>query len=465
MSFKRKPPSTETSGEHDDESVLPGKPTMKRLKSETALENMSDDVVEELKLIASIPPIKRLHSGRQIDTPVNKVVFWAQDRKTWHLDYPEMTQLQKDAFVQAAELRGEEFCPGGSPLWKLAMKYFAPTNAQGASQVRGVPTMRRNEQMLEDDPMEFPPTAAAEPTAAASVRYDSLPPTQNPDGQIVVPVQAADASERAIALLESTADSVIQGISLPVTNSLLSFGRGPENTRVFEPPTESRVPKYAFKILLWKEGYDPSKDPAKTTPPWQQGDLTPSEAESYFFWICTKATVGIQINGYQLASSDPRNPGGPSQFWVRLHDKDELVIWGGSDTDNHTKLVFRSFWGGSSKPRSSESRGFETAPRELVPKLNDACQLTERRLRDTRDKETSKNEATLDHAYRLRLVERERERSRVFDKKRQEAVETLRQAQAARRGSPASVASTGHFRMNYGGSSVSPDKRGPHSVR
>ncbi|KAK0389575.1 hypothetical protein NLU13_3150 [Sarocladium strictum] len=464
ISFKRKPPSAETSGEHDDESMLPGKPTMKRLKSETALENMPDDVLEELKLIASIPPIKRLHSGRQIDTPVNKVVFWAQDRKTWHLDYPEMTQLQKDAFVQAAEQRGEEFCPGGSSLWKLAMKYFAPTNTRGGNQARGVPAMRRNEQMLEDD--HFPPTAAAlEPTAATSVLYDSLPPTQNPDSQIVVPIRAVKSSQRAIALLESAADSVVQGISLPVTTSLISFGRGPDNIEVFQPATESRVPKYAFKILLWREGYDPSRDPAKVTPPWQQTDLTSSEADLYSFWICTKATVGIQINGYQLASSDHKNHGGPSQFWARLHDMDELVIWGGSDTENHTKLLFRCFWGGSSRPRSNGGRGFETAPRDIVQKLNDACQQTERRLRDTRDKEDLKNEAAKDHTFRLQFVERERERSRAFDKKRQEAVELLRQAQAARRGSPASVASTGHFRMNYGASSVSPDKRGAHSLR
>lgn len=466
MSFKRKPPSTETSGEHDDENLTPGKPTMKRLKSETTLESMSDDVLEELKLIASIPPIKRLHSGRQIDSAVNKVVFWAQDRKTWHLDYPEMTQLQKDAFVQAAERRGEEFCPGGSPLWKLAMKYFAPMTTHEASQGRGVPTMRRNEQMLEDESMLFPPTAAAtEPAAPSALAYDSLPPTQNPDGQIVVPVQAVESSQRAIALLESTPDSVIQGVSLPVTNSLISFGRGQENTQVFEPPTESRVPKYAFKILLWKDGYDPSKDPTKVTPPWQQATIGADEADQYSFWICTKATVGIQINGYQLASSDNRNHAGPSQFWARLHDRDELVIWGAHDTDNHTKLVFRCFWGGSSQPRPAQYRGFETASKDVLQKLNDACQLTERRMRDTREKDSLKNEATKDHVFRNGLVERERERSRAFDKKRQEAVELLKQAQFARRGSPASVTSTGHFRTPHGASSVSQDRRGVHSIR
>jgi hypothetical protein len=439
LSFKRKPPSTETSGEHDD-NTPPEKPTMKRLKSDTALESMSDEVLDELRLIASVPPIKRLNSGRQIDAPVNKVVFWTQDRKTWHLEYPEMTQLQKDAFVQAAKLRGEDFQPGGSPLWELAMKHFAPANLNLAGQTRSVPNMRRNEQMLEDDLLEFPPTAAAVDTnVATSISQNSLPPTQDSDSQIIVPIHTAASTQQAIALLESTPDSIIQGISLPVTASHLSFGRGPENTSVFKPPSESRVPKYAFKILLWREGYDPSKDPAKVVPPWLQDQDAAGGNETYYFWICTKATVGIQVNGYQLASSDHKNHNGPSQFWARLHDQDELVIWGGSGTENRTKLVFRCFWGGSSRPRAPEGRGFETAPPHIVQKLNDACQLTERRMRETRDKESLKNEATKDHSWRLRFVDTERKKSLAFEEKRKQAIRLLRQVQVARRGSPASV--------------------------
>jgi hypothetical protein len=35
-----------------------------------------------------------------------------------------MTQKQYDAFSSAAEARGEQFVPGATLLWKLAMKYF-----------------------------------------------------------------------------------------------------------------------------------------------------------------------------------------------------------------------------------------------------------------------------------------------------------------------------------------------------
>lgn len=475
ISFKRKPPSTDTSGEFD-ENTAPGHPTMKRLKSETALESMPENMLEELRLIASVPEVKRLTSGRQIDSPVPKVIFWEQDRLTWHLNYPEMTQLQSDAFTQAARYRGEEFRPGRSPLWDLAMKYFAPSNQAGASQGRPTPTMRRSEGTLVEYTASPPPTAAAgeaSTSAAPPADADSLPDTQNPDRQIVVPVRPPESSQRAIALLESSPDSVVPGISLPVVDSLISFGRGPDNTQIFEPSTESRVPKYAFKILLWKDdGYDPSKDPAKVTPPWQDATNSP-HADSYSFWISTKATVGIQINGYHIASSEPKVPLGGSRFWARLHDKDEVEIWGGAASE-HTKLIFRCFWGGSSQPRDPMFPGLDIATPDLTQKLNTACQRTERRVRDSREKEVRQHQAREEHAQRHKLVEREREKSRIFEQKRREAVEILAQAQsqAGRRGSPAVVSSTGQLsttqhqpHFSRGLSRAGSDKNGTQSIR
>ncbi|KAH8176090.1 protein kinase domain-containing protein [Sarocladium implicatum] len=475
MSFKRKPPSTDTSGEFEENLAL-SKPTMKRLKSETALDSMPEDMLEELRLIASVPAVKRLTSGRQIDSPVPKVIFWEQDRLTWHLNYPEMTQLQSDAFKQAAKIRGEEFKPGRSPLWGLAMKYFPPSNPGTPSQSRPTPTMRRNEGMLIDGASP-PPTAAAGEAliaGAQSVEDDSLPDTQNPDNQIVVPIQTPESSQRAIAILESSADSVVPGISLPVVDSLISFGRGPDNTQTFEPSSESRVPKYAFKIVLWKDddSYDPSKDPSKVPPPWQDTNSS-LESDSYSFWVSTKATVGIQINGYHIASSEPKNPLGASRFWARLHDKDELEIWGGAASD-HTKLIFRCFWGGSTRPRDPAFPGLEIATPDLAHKLNTACQRTERRLRDSREKEVRQNQARQELAHRYSLVERERERSRIFEEKRREAVEILAQAQSqsARRGSPAVLSSTGQLsraqhQPHYarGLSRADSDKYDAHSIR
>ena len=80
---------------------------------------------KEESLLAQVPPIRPL-TDRLIDEPAPKSFFWdPRHKKSWHLRYPEMTQLQLDAFFSAAEAR-EEFTPGGTPLWALAMKYFPP---------------------------------------------------------------------------------------------------------------------------------------------------------------------------------------------------------------------------------------------------------------------------------------------------------------------------------------------------
>lgn len=332
MSSKRKSPSHETSDEFG-ESTPPGKP-IKRLRSDG-----DDDVAKDVgkfKLLACVPQIKRLSSGRQIDSPVSKMTFWEQDRRTWHLQYPEMTQLQYDA-SQAARCRGEEFGPGKTPLWDLAMKYFSPSRASwdpdGSAAPGGPPTPgpKRDDANMNDDSLDFPSTAPP-------VDADPGRQMQHPDTHIVVPDAA---SSRALAVLESHVESCIQGISFAVTDSFALFGRGLDNTEVFGDRMELRIPKYAFKLILWNDGYDSAKDPSKAPHPWQRAS-SPDD-DTYHFWMSTKATLGVRINGYTLASSDAKKPGGPSQHWTRVHDGD-VMVWGGQDPENQTKLVLCCLW-------------------------------------------------------------------------------------------------------------------------
>lgn len=426
-SSKRKPASHEISDEFD-ENTPPGKSTLKRLKSDGDDDN-TEDVVREFQLLARIPQIKRLGSGRQVDSPVNKITFWEQDRTTWHLQYPEMTQLQYDAFSQAARDRGEELGPGKTPLWDLAMKYFPPGLGTSGLDAVTTPGMTRGDRSLADDFLDIPSTAAP-----AEARHG--PQSTLPDTQIVVPVQVDPTSSRAIAVVESLPESCVQGISFPITDSLSSFGRGPENTEVFKERMEPRVPKYAFKIMLWKEGYDPSKDPSKMKHPWQTASCV--DEEPYHFWISTKATLGIRINGYTLASSDAKHPSASSHYWTKVHDGDSLMIWGGQDPVNQTKLIFRCFWGGSSKPRAEDRRQLELASPALAQKLDAACHKTERRIREAAEKRRRLREAESEHRERLRQVERERERSYAFERRRLEAVDYLTAGQrlGSRRASP-----------------------------
>lgn len=432
-SSKRKPPSHDTSEEYD-ENTPPGKPIIKRLKSEGNLEEPSREVLEEFRLLARMPQVTRLDSGRQIDYPVSKMVWWQQDKKTWHTRYPEMTQRQHDAFRQAATEGGEIFGPGKTPLWDLAMKYFAPSpepeGRNGHSNKSPPIGLRRDDSKMVEDTVEFPPTAAP-------VDSSSMPDTCPPDTKIVVPVQEDMSANRAVALVDTDASSCVQGISFPITDSLVSFGRGPENTESFKDKQEPRIPKYAFKLMLWRDGYDPSKHSSKGDQPWCRGE-SPEDAQ-YHFWISTKATLGIKINGYNLASSDSKNPTGPSQYWAKVYDGDSLMIWGGQDPKNQTRLTFRCFWGASRHPRPADRQQLELASSQTAAKLDSICQRTERRIRDTMEKKRRSDEANADQ--RLRQVERERERSRLFEQKRVEAVEFLAAKQLiSRKGSPANGA-------------------------
>lgn len=434
-SSKRKPHSSFETSDDFDENTPPGKPFIKRLKSEGNIDDLTDEMIEEYKLLARVPQVRRLGSGRQVDRPVHKETYWAPDKKTWHLNYPEMTQLQLDAFSQAAREAGEDFSPGNTRYWNLAMKYFPPTTEstrQGGNTLTAVPGW--NGRKADDDTAEFPSTAAPAET-------DSIPDTLPPEPQIVVPLQFDMASNRAIGMLGSDPNSCIQGISFPITDSLVSFGRKDDNTEVFLPSSEPRVPKYAFKMMMWKEGYDPAKDPSKVPHPWLRESS--DDHDSYYFWISTKATLGIKINGYLLASANSKSPFGPSLHWAKIYDGDSLIVWGSDDINNQTRLTFRCFWGGSSKSRG-ENQHLELANPALAQKLDGSCQRTERRIREGLERRRKLSETKAEHAIREKSAERERERSRAFEQKRREAVDFLaaRQSLLSRRASPASMPPT-----------------------
>lgn len=437
-SSKRKPPSQDTSDEFE-QSTPRGKPTMKRLKSEGNIEDLANEVIEEYQLLIQVPPAGKPSSGRQIDQPYNKTCFWEQDKKTWHFNYPELTHLQHKAFVQAAEARGEEFAPGRTPLWDLAMKYFSPVSKAG-TQISETRRGSRTPQGTADDAVEFPPTAA--------VSEDSQIPDTMPTAhtQIVVPVQEPDPNKRLVGVIESHPDSCISGITIPITDTLVSFGRGPANTEPFANIYESRVPKYAFKILLWKDDdtFDPSKDLSKAPPPWLRDSGDPNE---YSFYISTKASVGININGYQLASSDAKNHSGPSQHWVRVYNGDTLTIWGSGDRNSkQTRLNFQCFWGASAQERG-ENKTLELAPKPLAQKLDAACQRAEKRIKDAKEKKKREDAISADLQERAENIDRERARSQAFEMKRQEAIAYLgaRNTPLARMASTTSAPLTSHF--------------------
>ncbi|KOS19418.1 Serine/threonine-protein kinase RAD53 [Escovopsis weberi] len=407
---KRKPQSSFESSDEFEFAAPSEEPAIKRLKSDANLDNVSGEIIEEYRLLARVPQVQRLW-GRQLDGPVDKQVYWEQDPRTWHLNYPEMTKLQQHAFVQAAKAANEEFGPGRTPLWNLAMKYFPPMSSAERRRRRGAATSPAADGHEMDLPVALTSTSS-KPSLEAALAPES---------------RNANKPE-PLAIIKSDADSDLKSISIVMADTLVSFGRDPINTQVFEPVTENRVPKHAFKILLWKDGFDPSKNPSKTPPPWARKTPNP-DADSYHCWISTKATLGIKINERPLLSSNThKDPRGSLTHWAKLHDGDSLTIWFGRPSD-HTKLTFRCFWGGSARPRPAAGAGappqLEMASSAVARQLDQACQAAERRIERNRKLSAAQAEHQAEYLERLRHAEGELARSRAFERRREEALRFL----------------------------------------
>lgn len=416
----------------DDLDATPrAKPPVKRLKSESVFDAMSIDEEGEQNLYSQVPPLLRVNSNRQIDKPVHKSTYWdARDKRSWHLNYPEMTQLQHDAFSSAAKARGEVFAPGRSPLWELAMRHFPPAITSAMSERTDSPVTADSASDISSKASETGFPAPRPISVTTSIGDDeSMPDTLPPDYSAFMPAQADPPLNRFVAALDSEEGSVISGISILISQAMVSWGRAADNTHIYTPRTESKVPKYGLKVMLWKEGYEPYKN----FRPWNS-----PPSDGYSFYISTKATHGIQVNRTVLQSYDPKNPRGPSQNWIKLHDGDSVIFWRFGDDDEvaKAKLTFRCIWGGSARPRTSQA---ELVSPEIAECLDASCRKAEERIGKLAEYDSRLQEADSDATERQRNIERERLRSQNFESKRLEACRVMAM-RASRRGSPASLA-------------------------
>ncbi|KAK8049537.1 hypothetical protein PG994_011267 [Apiospora phragmitis] len=442
LNTSKRKPGYDNSDEFDRPSTAL-RPSFKRIKSREDDDSDEDAVADELSLFASVPPIIRSESGRQMDYPLHKTTFWdSADRQTWHLDYPEMTHLQYAAFTEAVQKRKEEFNPGKSPLWDLAMRYFPPKRNKPlgstiAPQETQRALLRRDSRSLgrfrDWDAPQTDPLALDDELA-------SIPDTLPPDSQLLNATREVETRRKTVARFVSTPKSgpmpgsLIGGISLSMEDPIMSWGRERDNTVVYQYPLESKVPKYAFRVMLWREGYTGSSNDFR---PWERSRSAGSatlraspEPESFAFYISTKATNGLRINNNPLQPNEPKSPKAPSKYWMKLHHGDTIVFWGTDDIHNQAKLDFECYWGGSSTWRPADEPP-TCVPDGVARKLDSAWARAEKSLHADR----MRAEADADHEGRMRDVSREQERSKLFEKKRAEAVRVLT-LRASRQPSP-----------------------------
>ncbi|KAI0404939.1 Pkinase-domain-containing protein [Xylaria palmicola] len=427
---KRKP-NLDTSDEYETSNET-AKPSLKRLKSEGQVEALED----EDKLFGSMPQVARSDTGRQIDYPVSKKIYWdGQDEMTWHLEYPEMTHLQLAAFEAGAKTRNEEFGPGKTPLWDLAMKYFPPTHNSnkttsyedsfaGRSSDRDSLPVTLAGTLDDDDEFESQLDVPA---------FDNHIPSRTPST-----LSTTHQLKTEVGVFKSAPGSIVHDVSISLQDPILSWGREGGNTVIYQSSMESRVPKNAFRLLLWREGYSISGDefwPWEPTRPTSTRTMrAPPSPDSYAFYIATKATSGIRINGNLLHPNEPKNMTAICKYWMRLYHGDEIVFWGGENAVNQAKLIFKCFWGGSSRTRPADEPP-TCVPAPIAHKLDRLWPRAERLLRHSHIKE----KAQVDSERRMHNMLREQELCRAFEQRRLEAVRRLTQQQQSREASPASA--------------------------
>jgi serine/threonine protein kinase len=416
------------------------KPVIKRLKSETLLEPASEFDEAELQLFDRMPSISHLIASRSINMPVHKGAFWNMEvSSTWHLNYPEMMQVQYDAFKSACEAKGEEFRPGMSPLWDLGCKYFPPRRTgdetiddltTGSEEISGSPSLVRASSNVTVPAAyhDCDVIPATPPGGHESSLPDTLPPDVSFDEASPAPYPQ---HRRVVATLRSAPSSTVRGIDVSMDSVMLSWGRSSQNTHVWPNRNEDRIPKFALKIMLWGEALDP----ARNLCPWARKP-TRFLDHSFAFYVSTKATYGIKVNGFTVNSYDSKNSDSPARNWCRLYDGDEIEIFQTRDFNYRIALTFNCNWSASSQGRpAGEPDSLFGTPSFVSPvlepemtacKIDSACIEAEKRLRSTDPKDRLMEEADYDVDLRLALVERERHMSQVFERKRAQAARLLK---------------------------------------
>jgi serine/threonine protein kinase len=339
---------------------------------------------------ADLPPKKRRKSEREIDIVVPPSVFWdPKDRSTHHNNYPAMSVSDLTHYQQYAEGKGEKF-EHGQKTFDTTMQSFkssrSPSLEPEAARARSEPIdgrrtmMKRDERKLAEDLVER--IQVSEPQRLAN-RDSCMPDTArgsdeprdistvNTPSSGLHPVVGNDFQppKRILAKILATSDSCLPTLSLNITDNLTSWGRGFKNTVRCTNGQEIRLPKYAFKIFLFKRGFYTS---SANSPDANEEDMS--------FYISSKATYGIKVNGVQLPSANHQEPQTPSKYWAELRHGDVLTLWWSDLKPDKlfTKFRFECYWGKSKESRK-EGETFQIFTGGLlVNEIEDACLAQEK---------------------------------------------------------------------------------------
>jgi len=346
-----------------------------------------------------IPPKKKVMSSRQIDLELPPKVFWdPKNKATHHTNYPPMSASNFHAYEEFAAKNGETFTHG-ERLFENTMQSFrasrSPSSEPVESHFKTEPErqslMKRDERKLSSATAKdrlLPATAPGTPSlvddmiVGTNIPIATLQPVVGNDFQV---------PKRILAKVVATSNSVLPTINLNVTESVTSWGRGENNTIIYSNGQEIRIPKYAFKILLYKPKFYKSDGslPESVIP----GNGQNAMEDDMSFYISTKTRRGIKINGTLLQCFN-QSPKEPSVRWAKIHHGDVITVWTHDPSNGeHTSFNFECTWG-QSKERRAWPLTLEAVPAgPMLDEIEKVCLAQEEQLRMKRNERIAKEKA------------------------------------------------------------------------
>jgi hypothetical protein len=333
-------------------------------------------------------PAKRLRkSMREIDMLAPQQLFWdPKDKSTHHNNYPQMTLSEFNTFQELAKKKGERFEHGHSTFDTTIHSFLSSrspsldletenmlAHSEPAKDDEGRRNMmKRDDRKLSDGAIEGVGTrrlASKDRSLAATAHGSNQPSPQENEASSNIISHGVVGNDfqppkRILGKVIATHDSCLPTISLNITETITSWGRGYQNTIRYSNGSEIRVPKYAFKIFGFKLADEWISPPNKTS----------FDSSNLGFYISSKATVGVTVNGVRVPSHDRQNPDTPSKYWGELRHGDIITVWQHDlDKTQFTKFRFECYHGLSKEPRE-ESQPFELLPEgEVLNRLETCC--------------------------------------------------------------------------------------------
>ncbi|KAG4035705.1 hypothetical protein MFRU_001g04730 [Monilinia fructicola] len=362
-----------------------------------------------------LPPQKRQKSSRTIDMMVPPETFWdPKDPSTHHRNYPPMSTTDYHRFVKLAESKGEKFQHGCKTFDHAMVSFRSSVELSNTSfraqseplieETRNHPKLARDERRLSDDASVQQSIASRD---SFSIATNSFLPQQaqktgpsstvktgitNENAAVIPTIEAVtdgtsasgddfQVPKRVLAKFSATPDSYVPTIAFNVTEPFTSWGRGYGNTIRYTTRDDVRVgvPRYAFKLFLFKNGFYPSD--GKYEEEWNKNH---GDEEGFRFLISTKSSAGLSINGVKLPSHNSSEPLSASKYWGEIRNGDIITISASSKL--LLKLKFECFWG-MGKYKRKESKFFLYKELDHIATVDQACTSLENAIIGERSKQ------------------------------------------------------------------------------